>query len=435
MDERMSFKDKKNIKHYRQDKAELTETAHKLLGEAESATDKSAKREKLKEYEKVLADLEAVNDALKIQEARMDIERGMSPISITGSIDPGERFTSFGEQLFAVARAQGPDRAFDPRLKYQAATGLSEGVSSDGGYLVQSDFSAELLNSVHETGMLMNKTRLTPISPMSNGLVIPAVDETSRVDGSRWGAVQAYWKDEAATASGSKPKFRQLNLKLKKLVGLAYATDELLADSTALGSVMQRAFAEEFGFKVDDAIINGDGVGKPLGMLNSNALVTVSKETGQLAGTVVSENIVNMFARMPASSLQTAEWYINQAIWPQLIQLNIIGGTASTPVFLPPGGLSSAPFGTLMGRPIVPIEQASALGTVGDIIFADLQQYQMIEKNGIQADTSIHVQFLTDEMAFRFIMRVDGQPIPNAALTPFKGTDTISPFVALATRA
>ncbi|MCH8313700.1 MAG: phage major capsid protein, partial [Nitrospinae bacterium] len=245
----------------------------------------------------------------------------------------------------------------------------------------------------------------------------------------------AFWASEADTASKSKPKFRLMNLKLKKLIGLVYATDELLADSTALESVMQRAFAEEFGFKVDDAIINGDGAGKPKGILNSDALVTVAKEIGQLANTIVAENIVNMYSRMPASSLRTGEWYINQAVWPQLSMLNVIGGTASTPVFLPPGGLSSAPFGTIMGRPINPIEHCAALGTVGDIIFADLDQYVFIEKGGIKADQSIHVQFLTDEMAFRFIMRVDGQPIQNAALTPFKGTDTISPFVALATRA
>jgi hypothetical protein len=48
---------------------------------------------------------------------------------------------------------------------------------------------------------------------------------------------------------------------------------------------------------------------------------------------------------------------------------------------------------------------------------------------------SVHVAFLTDESIFRFIYRVDGQPIWNAALTPFKGSNTLSPFVVLAARA
>ncbi len=429
--EETNFRTKKNIKHFRQEKADLAEKAHGLLNEIDAETDESAKAEKFKEYKKVKSDLVAVINAIEIEEDKMDLERGMSPIS--SSIDPEKEFENFGQQLQAVARAT-TEHVMDPRLKYQAATGLGEAVSSDGGYLVQTEFSNELIERVHATAMLAQKTRRTPISPNSNGIIIPAVDETSRADGSRWGGVRAYWADEAASATASKPKFRQMELKLKKLVGLCYATDELLSDAVALGSVLQRAFAEEFAFKTDDAIVNGDGTGKPLGILAGNSLVTVSKETGQLANTLISENIVKMYARMPASSLRTAEWYINQEVWPQLIQLGHIGGTASTPVFLPPGGLSEAPFGTLMGRPIVPIEQASALGTAGDIIFGDLQEYQWIEKGGIKMDQSIHVKFVEDEMAFRFIYRVDGQPIWNSALTPYKGNDTISPFVALQTR-
>jgi hypothetical protein len=45
------------------------------------------------------------------------------------------------------------------------------------------------------------------------------------------------------------------------------------------------------------------------------------------------------------------------------------------------------------------------------------------------------VAFLTDEEVFRWILRFDGQPIRNSALTPYKGTNTTSPFVTLATRA
>jgi HK97 family phage major capsid protein len=88
----------------------------------------------------------------------------------------------------------------------------------------------------------------------------------------------------------------------------------------------------------------------------------------------------------------------------------------------------------MLGRTIVPSEQASALGDVGDINLWNLDQYLWIRKGGIAAATSIHVQFLTGETAFRFVVRANGQPIPNAAITPFKGTSTQSPFVSLAAR-
>jgi hypothetical protein len=55
----------------------------------------------------------------------------------------------------------------------------------------------------------------------------------------------------------------------------------------------------------------------------------------------------------------------------------------------------------------------------------------MINKGGIEAASSIHVQFVTDETAFRFVYRMDGQPIWDTPVTPFQGSDTVSPFVAL----
>jgi len=110
-------------------------------------------------------------------------------------------------------------------------------------------------------------------------------------------------------------------------------------------------------------------------------------------------------------------------------------GIGGVPVFIPAGGLSAAPFGSLLGRPITPIEQCQTVGTVGDIMFVDLQGYKMIEKGGIEAASSIHVQFLTDETTFRFILRADGQPKRNAPLTPFKGSATQSAFITLDTRA
>jgi HK97 family phage major capsid protein len=190
----------------------------------------------------------------------------------------------------------------------------------------------------------------------------------------------------------------------------------------------------EFGFLIDDAIINGTGAGMPLGLLNAGCLVSVTKETGQKAATVVFENVVKMYSRMFPQSLQNASWYINQNIQPQLFSMSMAVGTGGVPVYMPAGGVSGQPYGTLFGRPVIPIEQAATLGTVGDIIFADLGGYILAEKGGIQSDMSIHVQFLYDESIFRFVLRLDGQPERASALTPYKGSDTLSHFVALQTR-
>jgi HK97 family phage major capsid protein len=103
---------------------------------------------------------------------------------------------------------------------------------------------------------------------------------------------------------------------------------------------------------------------------------------------------------------------------------------------MPPGGLSDAPYGRLMGLPAIAIEQAATLGDVGDIILANFKDgYILAEKGGIKADVSIHVAFLQDESIFRFVLRLDGQPLRASALTPYKGgTSTQSHFVVLEAR-
>jgi HK97 family phage major capsid protein len=348
-----------------------------------------------------------------------------------------KRFRSFGEQMQAVMRASIRPNNIDSRLlETRAVSGLNEGLPSDGGFLVQTDFATELLKRAYETGQVASRCRRIGISGNANSLKINGIDETSRADGSRWGGVRAYWTAEAGDKSNATPSFRQIELSLTKLTGLAYATDELLQDAGALESVLMTAFSEEFGFKLDDAIINGDGSGKPLGILASSALVSVAKEAGQPADTIQPENLIKIWSRCWARSRINSVWFINQDIEPQLFTLGIAVGTGGGTVYMPPGGLSSQPYGTLFGRPVIPIEQCQTLGDKGDIILADMSQYILADKGGVQSASSIHVRFVNDESVFRFVYRVAGQPIWHSALTPFTGAaNTLSPFVTLNARA
>ena len=158
------------------------------------------------------------------------------------------------------------------------------------------------------------------------------------------------------------------------------------------------------------------------------------KLTGQQSGTVVKENIDAMYAQLWARSRDNAVWLINQLVWPQLLQLGQVIGTGGMPVFLPAGTVSGKPYSTLYGIPVKEVEYCSAPGTPGDIVLADFSQYALADKGGIQAASSMHVQFLTDQMTFRIIYRVDGKPLWSAPLTPFKGSSNLSSFIKLAQR-
>ena len=334
-----------------------------------------------------------------------------------------DTFLSFGEQLVAVRQAGIPGGAVDPRLRniQAAATGLGETIPSDGAFLVQTDFASDMLKDVFETGILASRCRRIQISGKANSIKINGIDETSRAT-SRYGGIIAYWLDEAGTKLPTKPKFRQIELKLKKLIGLCYATDELLDDAPALESIIRDGFRGEFGFRIDDAIINGVGAGMPVGILPSTAKVSVAKKGGQLADTVIAENVINMHSRLFASSRPNAVWLINQNVEPQLHTMTLAVGAGGSVIYMPAGGLSGLPYSTLFGLPVLPIEQCATLGDQGDIILADFPNgYILAEKGGVKSDVSIHVAFLEDESIFRFVIRIDGQPVRKTVLTPYKG--------------
>lgn len=297
-------------------------------------------------------------------------------------------FRSFGEQLGAVARyyINGKDAGnMDPRL-VRAPTGAGEIDPSGGGFLVQTDFSTAIFMRSYEMGEVLGRVQKLGLSTSANSIKIPGIDETSRATGSRWGGVQSYWVGEGAQPASSRPKFRLVELDLKKLMSLMWVTDELLADASVLTSIAGTAFSEEVMFMTEDAIFEGSGNGMPLGVMNAPCKVTVNKETGQATKTIIYENALKMWSRMWSRSRQDAIWTINQDNEPQLFSMSQVIGTAGVPVYLPANGISGRPYGSLFGRDVIPLEYNNTLGTEGDIVLADYGQYVVADKGGVQAD-------------------------------------------------
>jgi HK97 family phage major capsid protein len=372
--------------------------------------------------------------------SRVTGDLGQAPAQVRPAFN--DEFSGFGEFLQAVVCATSPMLAgriphaevlMSKLTAYQAAaSGLSAGIPSDGGYLVRKDWSTAMLDRAREQAVLLPRTRNISIGADFDSLEYPYVDETSRATGSRWGGVQVFRKAEAATVTAKQPKLGKGELKLEEIMGLAYATERLIRDASALEGLLGDAFESEFAFTIDNEIVRGDGVGKCSGFFGHPAFVSVAKETSQAAATVVPANILKMYARMPARLKAASVWLIHSDVMTQL-PLMAIG---QMPVWIPPGNLTQAPGGLLLGKPVIEIEQAEALGTQGDIFLVNLNEYVTITKanEGLRADQSMHVRFLYDEMAFRWVYRINGQPTWKTSLTPFKGSSNLSPFIGLDTR-
>jgi HK97 family phage major capsid protein len=358
---------------------------------------------------------------------------GMKPTQKSDSLAP---FSSLRDQLRAVYNAERSRGAnLDPRLvEIQAALGGNESVPAEGGFLVIPEFASGLIKRTYDVSLISKQCFKMPMT--SSRLIMHAVDEDSRKDGSRWGGILAYWLAEGGTYTPTKPKFREMQFVANKLIALSYATEEQLADGPAWESYVNEAVPQELAFQIDTAVYSGPGAGAPLGILNSGAVIAVAKEAGQATATIVTNNILKMWSQMWARSRASAVWFINQDIEPQLIPLTLGAPSLGQILLYTAPGINGnpGPYGKLFGRDVIPVEQAATLGTQGDIMLADPSQYILAQRSDVRADTSIHVAFLTGEQAFRFMLRLDGQPTWKKPLTPYQGSALKSPFVTLAAR-
>lgn len=313
-----------------------------------------------------------------------------------------------------------------------ASTYGNETVGSEGGFLVPPDMRAEISSKVFGEDSLVSRTDRQRTS--SNTITLPT-DMTTPWQTS--GGVLGYWTNEAAAITQSKPAFENVTLKAQKLAVLVPVTEELVEDSPALDGYLRRKAPEKMDFMISNSLIRGTGAGQPLGIVNSPAIVTVAKENAQTADTINATNVLKMFSRMPITSRNSAIWLIHPDAEVQLPLMTI----GNMPVYVPPGGLSGSQYGTLLGRPVIPHQVCETVGDLGDIFFVDFQQYLSLTKtgggrdaNGYKADVSMHLWFDQDLVAYKFTLRIGGQPWWSTYTTPRDGTSYMSPYIQLEAR-
>lgn len=422
-----------------QEKADLINEQKALFAAVEKRADMAMTDEEKARDDAINARLDTLSADITRENRRRENERAQvnpaASVNITEVRDLyAERgFSSMGEQLLAVHRAALNPGNTDVRLL--ALTGAGESGTSGEGFMVQQEFTNESLTRMYNAGQIMSRVNRRPVGANANGIRVNVINETSRADGSRQGGLRGYWTNEGGSYTASKPAYRRFSLDLEKLTGLYIPTDELLQDYAALQAEISDGFNKEFTFKCEDAVVEGDGAGKPLGVMNSPAVISVAKETGQAAATIVYANLAKMWSRFAvwARNSPAAAWFYNQDCEQQLFSLALPVGTAA----LEPRFITFAPDGSLraFGKPMIPVEYCATLGTTGDLLLLDLNDYRWIDKNGVQEASSIHVYFSTGEQAFRFTYRANGAPFQNSAITPFKGSNTVSSYVKLDTRA
>lgn len=322
-------------------------------------------------------------------------------------------------------------------------TALAEASGAAGGYTVPPMFYDELFRYAVEPTILYGKVKTVPMTART--LQVPVLDqETAQSAGvsAFLAGMQALWEQEAASIGEYEPAFRQLELTAWTLGVVSVASIQLLQDNAiGMDGLMTELLTATIGWTADYAFFQGNGVGKPLGVVNAPATVTVTRDQSNQFSL---KDAAQMVGKLYAGLYQGSQiWCMHQSVYPYLIKLNDeSGNTANTGrlAWLPfdQGAVGKLPtqdgpwsVGTLFGRPVYLTEKLPAVGSTADVMLIDLNSYVCGDRMELEIDVSPHVKFQNAQLMWRALARLDGQPYAASAITLADGAQTVSGLVAL----
>ncbi len=362
---------------------------------------------------------------------------GPSGSRSAGSDDDGGFKGGVGEfmaALFRKSRGEG----LDPRLgALRVQMAINEGVGSEGAFAVPEAFTYKAFTEdLMDTVLLQSCDR---VEMKSNQLNVPCYQDDSHSASAPFGIDWSMIPESGSFGNAQTLPFRKMNLTARKAGALFSASNEWLGDADpAMRDRLDAIFRASLRWYVESLMWNGSGAGQPLGALVGGGFVSVPKETGQLANTIQTENVLAMWARLRPGSHARAIWCANQTAFPQLGTLSVGVGTAGIVTSLlqtnAGSGIAGAPATAMLGRPLYLSEHLPIVGDAGDLVLLDPLLYLLGDRKQITMDASPHVRFQYDETTFRVSARFDAQPAVATPLNPAHG-DTCGWLCKIADRA
>lgn len=290
---------------------------------------------------------------------------------------------------------------------------------SSGGYTIPEDFRAEIMQVSGENTFARQRCFEVPMT--TDNMRIPALDQTgtSSSRSNYFGGMYAAWNENDTDPVNAEPSFKEITLQARELSVYTKVHSYLLADSAiSIETMLRRLFGEALGWHIDYAILNGSGVGEPLGILNSGVALGESRASDD-----IWDDSVEMLAKLSPQSMGRAVWVCHQTVMPQLLKMD--DGTNA--IYHP--NVVSKPQLTLHGLPVVFTEKTPASGSAGDIMLCDFSQYVLGMRSDLSIAVSEHVDFLKGRLTYVVRSRMDGQPFMSAPITLADGSTKVSPFV------
>lgn len=328
-------------------------------------------------------------------------------------------FASIGEMLQSIYKMR-TGQGMDERLAPCAAS-VHERIGHEGGFAIPTGFTIRALQDHLGDTVLLRLCDRVPM--LTNKESVPTFPDSDHSTTSPFGITwEQIPEDGEMAAQGVTLGKRQLTA--HKSGGLFFVSNEWLDDARPeIQNRLTQVATRSLRWYIEQKLWRGTGAGEALGALNSPGTLEISKEAGQAADTLVTENICAMWARLLPGSESRAIWVCNKTSFPQLATMTLAVGAGGAPVGLmqPYGGVAGEPAHGIFGRPLFYSEHLPVLGDAGDLVLLDPTLYLMGDRQQVIVDVSGHARFEHDQTAIRLKVRFDGQSLLDSVLTPANG--------------
>ena len=175
---------------------------------------------------------------------------------------------------------------------------LQEGVDADGGYLVPEEYDRRLIQALEESNIM--RQLATHITTAGERKINIAATTPA-----------AAWIEEGGALTFGDATFDQILMDAHKLHVAIKVTEELLYDNAFnLESYIITQFGKALGNAEEDAFLNGDGVGKPLGVFAANGGAEVGV-TAASATAITADEIINLVYSLKRPYRKNAVFVMN----------------------------------------------------------------------------------------------------------------------------
>lgn len=337
-----------------------------------------------------------------------------------GNVNDADEFRDDPDEFFRQVFSGRYSQALERRS-------FVSGDGESGGFLVPDSMTALWWDTAMVDNPVWNLISKIPMQASS--VKVPMWKDSDHASEGPFGGMVADWAAEESTATPVTGKLRQLEFNAKKLRLYCDISREAIEDGLGLSTQVSSAMQQAISWYVTNAVISGNGVGKPLGILNSDGAISVTRQT---ASQVSIADIRGMFSRLAAWCQPNAVWLANYEVLPQLMAMADAGSHLVWPAASFQGVAGPLPQ-SLYGKPIFFSEHLPALGASegGDLILFDPTRYMVGMRSEITIESSNAAKWYQDLFSFRAILRMDGMGTWKDVFTPKNGANTLSWCVKL----